>query len=126
MIMMNRKNDCRPNVRNDPSNGFPLHKGIKKENRGSLFSKKIILEDYGIAYRSRLASVIGRQEVFSGKAKFGIFGDGKEVAQVAMAHAFQRGDFRSGYYRDQTLMFALDLLTLEERLCRFSIRGPSP
>ena len=55
-----------------------------------------ILQDYRIAYRSRLASIIGRQEVFSGKAKFGIFGDGKEVAQVALAHAFRKGDFRSG------------------------------
>ena len=73
-----------------------------------------ILQDYRIAYRSRLASIIGRQEVFSGKAKFGIFGDGKEVAQVALAHAFRKGDFRSGYYRDQTLMFALKLLTLEQ------------
>ena len=73
-----------------------------------------ILEDYRIAFRSRLASMIGRQEVFTGKAKFGIFGDGKEVAQVALAHAFRKGDFRSGYYRDQTLMFALGLLGLEE------------
>ena len=73
-----------------------------------------ILEDYRIAHRSRLASIIGRQEVFSGKAKFGIFGDGKEVAQVALAHAFRKGDFRSGYYRDQTLMFALGMLELEE------------
>jgi 2-oxoisovalerate dehydrogenase E1 component len=73
-----------------------------------------ILQDYRIAYRSRLASTVGRQEVFSGKAKFGIFGDGKEVAQVALAHAFRKGDFRSGYYRDQTLMFALKLLTLNQ------------
>ncbi len=73
-----------------------------------------VLHDYRIAYRSRLASITGRQEVFSGKAKFGIFGDGKEVAQVALAHAFRKGDFRSGYYRDQTLMFALKLLTLEQ------------
>ena len=73
-----------------------------------------ILKDYSIAFRSRLASMIGRQEVFAGKAKFGIFGEGKEVAQVALAHAFRKGDFRSGYYRDQTLMFALGLLSLEE------------
>jgi 2-oxoisovalerate dehydrogenase E1 component len=76
--------------------------------------KSKVLEDYRIAYRSRMASITGRQEVFSGKAKFGIFGDGKEVAQVAMAHAFKNGDFRSGYYRDQTLMFALNLLSLKE------------
>jgi 2-oxoisovalerate dehydrogenase E1 component len=82
--------------------------------RDFTFSKEIILNDYRLAHRSRLASILGRQEVFSGKAKFGIFGDGKEVAQVALAHAFRKGDFRSGYYRDQTLMFALGLLSLEE------------
>src|SRR3989337_2474576 len=71
-------------------------------------NKETILDDYRLVHRSRLASIIGRQEVFSGKAKFGIFGDGKEVAQVALAHAFRKGDFRSGYYRDQTLMFALE------------------
>ena len=79
-----------------------------------IFSKSAIIDDYGIAHRSRVASMIARQEVFAGKAKFGIFGDGKEVAQVAMAHAFRNGDFRSGYYRDQTLMFALGVLSLEE------------
>jgi pyruvate/2-oxoglutarate/acetoin dehydrogenase E1 component/TPP-dependent pyruvate/acetoin dehydrogenase alpha subunit len=78
------------------------------------FGRDVILEDYRIAHRSRLLSVVARQEVFSGRAKFGIFGDGKEVAQVALAHAFQKGDFRSGYYRDQTLMFALGLLSPEE------------
>src|SRR6185436_18979661 len=66
-----------------------------------------------IAFRSRQCSLLGRREVFSGKAKFGIFGDGKEIAQLALAYAFQKGDFRSGYYRDQTLMFALGLLTVE-------------
>jgi 2-oxoisovalerate dehydrogenase E1 component len=80
----------------------------------SPLSRGVILQDYRIVYRSRLASVIARQEVFAGKAKFGIFGDGKEVAQVALAHAFRKGDFRSGYYRDQTLMFALELLTLDQ------------
>jgi 2-oxoisovalerate dehydrogenase E1 component len=83
-------------------------------NHHSMFSRDIIIQDYRIAYRSRLTSIIARQEVFSGKAKFGIFGDGKEVAQVALAHAFRKGDFRSGYYRDQTLMFALGLLELEQ------------
>jgi 2-oxoisovalerate dehydrogenase E1 component len=78
------------------------------------FSRDTVIQDYRIAYRSRLTSIIARQEVFSGKAKFGIFGDGKEVAQVALAHAFRKGDFRSGYYRDQTLMFALGLLELEQ------------
>ena len=61
-----------------------------------------ILFDYKIGYASRQASLIGRKEVFLGRAKFGIFGDGKEMAQVAMARFFKSGDHRSGYYRDQT------------------------
>lgn len=73
-----------------------------------------VLDDYQLALESRYASVIGRREVLSGKAKFGIFGDGKEVAQIAMAKAWQPGDFRSGYYRDQTLLVALGLHTFEE------------
>ncbi|HSM56080.1 MAG TPA: thiamine pyrophosphate-dependent enzyme [Candidatus Sulfomarinibacteraceae bacterium] len=73
-----------------------------------------VLDDYKLVLESRYASVIGRREVLSGKAKFGIFGDGKEVAQIAMAKAWQPGDFRSGYYRDQTLMVALGLHTFEE------------
>jgi 2-oxoisovalerate dehydrogenase E1 component len=73
-----------------------------------------ILQDYRLAYRSRQASLIGRREVMSGKAKFGIFGDGKEVPQLAMARAFKPGDFRSGYYRDQTFMLAIGQTTLEE------------
>ncbi|HEY4590860.1 MAG TPA: thiamine pyrophosphate-dependent dehydrogenase E1 component subunit alpha, partial [Thermoanaerobaculia bacterium] len=73
-----------------------------------------VVRDYRIAYQSRQASLIGRREVFTGKGKFGIFGDGKEVAQVALARAFRPGDYRSGYYRDQTLMMALGLLTLEQ------------
>lgn len=73
-----------------------------------------ILNDYRTAYRSRQASLIGRREVLTGKAKFGIFGDGKELAQIAMAKAFRRGDFRSGYYRDQTFMFAVGALDLRQ------------
>ena len=65
-----------------------------------------VLNDYRIAFESRQASLIGRKEVLTGKAKFGIFGDGKEIAQIAMAKVFQQGDWRSGYYRDQTFMFA--------------------
>jgi 2-oxoisovalerate dehydrogenase E1 component len=72
-----------------------------------------ILQDYRLAYRSRQASVIGRREVLSGKAKFGIFGDGKEIPQLALAKVFRPGDFRSGYYRDQTFMFATGELTFE-------------
>jgi pyruvate/2-oxoglutarate/acetoin dehydrogenase E1 component/TPP-dependent pyruvate/acetoin dehydrogenase alpha subunit len=81
---------------------------------GSQFTAESILRDYRVAFQSRQASLIGRREVFTGKAKFGIFGDGKEVAQLALARAFRPGDFRSGYYRDQTLMMALGLLTLEQ------------
>ncbi len=75
--------------------------------------KKEVLDDYRIAQESRQASLLGRREVLTGKAKFGIFGDGKEVPQLAMAKAFQEGDWRSGYYRDQTFMMASGLLTLE-------------
>jgi pyruvate/2-oxoglutarate/acetoin dehydrogenase E1 component/TPP-dependent pyruvate/acetoin dehydrogenase alpha subunit len=73
-----------------------------------------VLQDYRWVCLSREASLIGRKEVLTGKAKFGIFGDGKEVAQVAMAKFFQPGDFRSGYYRDQTFAFASGLATVEQ------------
>ncbi len=73
-----------------------------------------VLRDFRICCLSREASVIARKEVLTGKANFGIIGDGKEVAQVAMARAWRKGDFRSGYYRDQTLMLALELMTLDE------------
>ncbi len=73
-----------------------------------------ILADYKLVVTSREASVIGRKEVFMGKAKFGIFGDGKELPQIAMAKVFKKGDFRSGYYRDQTFMFAIGEHTLSE------------
>lgn len=73
-----------------------------------------VLQDFRIACISREVSLLGRKEVLSGKAKFGIFGDGKEVAQVAMAKFFQPGDFRSGYYRDQTFMMAAGLATVEQ------------
>lgn len=78
------------------------------------FLKEEILHDYRIANQSRLASLLGRREVLTGKAKFGIFGDGKEVPQLAMAKAFQFGDWRSGYYRDQTFMFATGTSTVQE------------
>ncbi|MGH7687988.1 MAG: alpha-ketoacid dehydrogenase subunit alpha/beta [Gemmatimonadaceae bacterium] len=73
-----------------------------------------ILTDYRIAWRSRQVSLLARGEVMLGRAMFGIFGDGKEVAQVALARAFRNGDLRSGYYRDQTLMMALELLTVQQ------------
>lgn len=77
-------------------------------------STKEILNDYSLAIESREDSLIGRKEVFMGKAKFGIFGDGKEVPQLAMAKFFQNGDWRSGYYRDQTFMMAIGQLTSEQ------------
>ena len=76
--------------------------------------KKQVLADYQLACESREASLLGRKEVLTGKAKFGIFGDGKELAQIALAKQFQNGDFRSGYYRDQTIMMAIGELTVEQ------------
>ena len=77
-------------------------------------SAKEILEDYRISILSRETSIIGRKEVFMGKAKFGIFGDGKEVPQLAMARVFRKGDHRSGYYRDQTFMLAIGELSVQQ------------
>ncbi len=77
-------------------------------------SAEDVLNDYKIGYASRQASILGRKEVFLGRAKFGIFGDGKEVAQLALARFFRNGDYRSGYYRDQTLMFATGMLTIQQ------------
>ncbi|WP_309641652.1 thiamine pyrophosphate-dependent enzyme [Flavobacterium sp.] len=76
--------------------------------------KKEVLSDYKIAIISRECSLLGRREVLTGKAKFGIFGDGKEIPQLAMAKAFRNGDFRSGYYRDQTFMMAIGELNIEQ------------
>ena len=76
--------------------------------------KSQIINDYKTAFMSREVSLLGRREVLTGKAKFGIFGDGKELPQIAMAKVFKNGDFRSGYYRDQTFMFAIGQLTVEQ------------
>ncbi len=76
--------------------------------------KEDVLKDYKIVCLSRAISLLGRKEVLTGKAKFGIFGGGKELPQIAMAKAFQKGDFRSGYYRDQTFMMAIDCLTPQQ------------
>ncbi len=76
--------------------------------------KAQVLADFKLACESRETSLMGRKEVLTGKAKFGIFGDGKELAQIALAKQFRNGDFRSGYYRDQTLMMAIDQLTIEQ------------
>ncbi|MGK6350957.1 alpha-ketoacid dehydrogenase subunit alpha/beta [Parapedobacter sp. DT-150] len=74
--------------------------------------KAIVIEDYRVAVASRFVSLLGRKEVLTGKAKFGVFGDGKELAQIAMAKVFQLGDWRSGYYRDQTFMFAAGIISV--------------
>lgn len=88
---------------------------ISRKNRPKyLGDHQAVLEDFRVAMISRHASLMGRKEVFMGKAKFGIFGDGKELAQIAMARAFQIGDFRSGYYRDQTFMMALGELSVQQ------------
>ncbi len=99
---------------------------MQKQNRLSMQSipdlknisfedfKTEVINDYKIAVRSRECSLLGRREVLTGKAKFGIFGDGKEVPQLAMAKAFKKGDWRSGYYRDQTFMMAIGALNIEQ------------
>jgi pyruvate/2-oxoglutarate/acetoin dehydrogenase E1 component/TPP-dependent pyruvate/acetoin dehydrogenase alpha subunit len=87
---------------------------LNKKYKSLSISKEEILNDYRLAQQSRQASLMGRKEVFMGKAKFGIFGDGKELAQIAMAKYFKKGDFRAGYYRDQTFMFATGELTIQE------------
>jgi len=98
---------------NPPS---PLYKGgVSEEKKITLEQfKDEVLRDYRVVMSSREMSLMGRKEVLTGKAKFGIFGDGKELAQVALAKAFKQGDWRSGYYRDQTWMMALDELTVEQ------------
>ncbi len=85
-----------------------------KQNRKNQLNKEEILADYRLAHESRQVSILGRREALTGKAKFGIMGDGKEVAQIAMAKFFREGDWRSGYYRDQTFMLAAGMTTLEE------------
>ena len=90
---------------------------IKEKNNTALTFedfKTEVLNDYTIAITSRECSLLGRREVLTGKAKFGIFGDGKEIPQIAMAKFFKNGDFRSGYYRDQTFMMAIGELTVEQ------------
>ena len=93
-------------------NAFPLT--IPAEKLSFEKFRKEVLNDYRIACISRETSLLGRKEVLTGKAKFGIFGDGKEIAQVAMAKFFLPGDFRSGYYRDQTFMLATGLATVQQ------------
>jgi TPP-dependent pyruvate/acetoin dehydrogenase alpha subunit len=95
---------------------LPVNESVKEQNRaksGMDAYIKEILNDFRICCISREISILGRKEVLTGKAKFGIVGDGKEVPQVAMARAFKNGDFRAGYYRDQTFMFAAGLASYE-------------
>jgi pyruvate/2-oxoglutarate/acetoin dehydrogenase E1 component/TPP-dependent pyruvate/acetoin dehydrogenase alpha subunit len=87
---------------------------ISQNIKTKVFDKERLISDFRLMWESRHASLMGRKEVFMGKAKFGIFGDGKELAQLAMARYFQNGDFRAGYYRDQTFMFAIGQLSLRE------------
>ena len=89
-------------------------KTLSRQPRQTLRSREEILSDFRLACESREASMLGRKEVFLGRAKFGIFGDGKEVAQIAMAKIFRTGDFRAGYYRDQTFMMAIGELTTQQ------------
>lgn len=97
-----------------PSATAPARSSAHAETPATQFTRESIIEDYRIAVRSRQASLIGRKEVLTGKAKFGIFGDGKEIAQLAWARAFRKGDWRSGYYRDQTFIMATGIGTLDE------------
>jgi 2-oxoisovalerate dehydrogenase E1 component len=85
-----------------------------KKDIPEVWDNKEVLNDYYIAQLSRNLSILGRKEVLNGKAKFGIFGDGKELAQIAMAKNFKNGDWRSGYYRDQTFMLAIGVFSPQE------------
>lgn len=91
--------------------------------------REIILNDYKLAAESRYVSLLGRKEVLTGKAKFGIFGDGKEVAQLALSKVFKEGDWRSGYYRDQTFIFASGISNIYHFflpiICKSGFRGGS-
>ncbi len=94
--------------------GMPITRKKPQSTIKSPLKKKEVLNDYKIAFTSRTISLIGRKEVLTGKAKFGIFGAGKELPQIALAKVFKDGDFRSGYYRDQTWMLAAGIVTIQE------------
>src|SRR5229473_4846401 len=100
--------------RSGPDNvGLPLLAKALRNSKHTL-AAETVTADYRLAYSSRRASIIGRAEVLRGNATFGIFGDGKEVAQLAMAKAFRPGDWRAGYYRDQTFMWATGMSNVRE------------
>lgn len=111
MIIRDEKRDPRQEPQRERKNS-----AAKKATRNDEqpFVAEQVIRDYRLAYQSRQTSLIGRRDALSGRAKFGIFGDGKEVAQVAMARAFRKGDVRAGYYRDQTFMFALGISSIQE------------
>src|ERR671933_283823 len=94
-------------------NTFAVKPAAEEKLSFDVFREEV-LQDYRWVCVSREVSLLGRKEVLTGKAKFGIFGDGKELAQVAMAKFFQPGDFRAGYYRDQTFMFATGQATVQQ------------
>jgi 2-oxoisovalerate dehydrogenase E1 component len=94
---------------NHTASAHPAERDVKLP-----LSPEELIKDYRLAYQSRQASLIGRREVLSGKAKFGIFGDGKELANLAIARSFRKGDWRTGYYRDQTWMFMLGVMSIQE------------
>lgn len=100
--------------RNKTSVARSSYKPVVIKIASTKLSAEEIIKDYRLAFQSRQVSLIGRKEVMAGKAKFGIFGDGKEIPQLALAKAFRPGDFRSGYYRDQTFIFALGMHTMQE------------
>jgi pyruvate/2-oxoglutarate/acetoin dehydrogenase E1 component/TPP-dependent pyruvate/acetoin dehydrogenase alpha subunit len=96
---------------------------IKNASQEITVNPEEIIADYRLVYHSRQVSLVSRREVMSGKAKFGIFGDGKELPQIAMAKVFRKGDFRSGYYRDQTFMFAIGALSTIEFFAQLYAHG---
>src|SRR5688572_13124299 len=101
-------------IKQGSSAAITITSPFEEGSTGQSFNPDAVLRDYRVGVRSRHISVLGRAEVLAGRAKFGIFGDGKEVAQLAMAYAFRKGDIRSGYYRDQTFMLALGAMTVRE------------
>jgi len=104
-----------------------LHEVLRNDGGKKKKYVNEVIQDYWLALVSRELSLQGRKEVLTGKAKFGVFGDGKEVAQLAMAKVFKPGDHRAGYYRDQTLMLALGITTPEQFLAQmYSDPGNDP
>ncbi len=106
------KNVAKPRTNGHSANGNHTTNNVNGVHKR--FTKEEVIRDYRTAYQSRQMSLMGRREVLGGKGKFGIFGDGKEVPQLAMAKVFREGDFRSGYYRDQTFMLAAGMANIQQ------------